>query len=74
MYSQGIKKFKKSVKLRIAFAFFLLERLNDKKKALEELSVAINLKPSFDEEFLIYRYKKLIQDNLNDHRNTEGDV
>ena len=43
-----------------------MERLNDKKKALEELSIAQNLKPSFDEEFLIYRYKKIIEDNLND--------
>lgn len=49
-----------------------MERLNDKKKALEELSIAQNLKPSFDEEFLIYRYKKIIEDNLNDINQREA--
>lgn len=71
LYEQGIKKFKSSVKLRVAYAFFLLERMNDKKRALEELSCAQNLKPSFDEEFLIFRYKKLIEDNLNDNLQRE---
>jgi hypothetical protein len=35
LYYYGIKKFKSYVKLRISYAFFLLERLKDKKKALE---------------------------------------
>ncbi len=40
LYFYGIKKFKLYVKLRISYAFFLLERLKDKKKALEQLSIA----------------------------------
>jgi PAS domain S-box-containing protein len=63
MYINGIKKFKNSCKLRISYAFFLLERISNKKKALDELVVAENLKPEFDEQFLIYRYKKMIEDS-----------
>ena len=66
MYIAGIKKFKRSAKLRIVYAFFLLERMDKKKQALEELSVAYKLNPHFDEEFLIYRYKKMIEDMLDD--------
>lgn len=72
MYLNGIKKFKNSCKLRISYAFFLLERMNNKKKALEELIVAENLKPDFDEQFLIYRYKKMIEDSLDDNMNNEN--
>ena len=51
MYLNGIKKFKNSAKLRIAYTFFLLERIGNKKKALEELLIAENLKPPFDQQF-----------------------
>ena len=71
LYTKGIKHFKKAVTLRIAFAFFLLEKMNDKKSALEELTIAENLKPSFEEEFLIYRYKKIINNTLNDRRSED---
>ena len=71
LYTQGIKQFKKAVTLRIAFAFFLLEKMNDKKSALEELTIAEKLRPSFEEEFLIYRYKKIINNTLNDRRSED---
>ena len=63
-YSNGIKKFKTSTHLRLDYAFFLLERFDNKKKALEHLNYAETLKPTFDEQFLIYRYKKIIEDKL----------
>lgn len=72
MYINGLKKFKRSAKLRIVYAFFLLERLNNKKKALEELSIAEELNPLFDEQFLIYRYKKMIEDQLDDSGNNDA--
>ncbi len=74
LYFYGTKKFKFYVKLRISYAFFLLERLKDKKKALEQLSIAYNQNPSFDEEFLIYRFKRIIEENLNSmEEKEEGD-
>ena len=54
------------------YAFFLLERMYNKPKALEELSIAQTLKPVFDEQFLIYRYKKMIEDQLGDNPNAEA--
>lgn len=74
LYISGIKKFKRSIRLRISYAFFLMEKLNLKKKALEQLSQAENFNPSFEEEFLIYRYKKIIEDNIGeDNRNSDPD-
>ena len=67
LFEQGIKKFKKSIPLRISYAFFLLERMQNKKRALQELRYAESLKPNFDKEFLIFRYKKIIEDSLNDN-------
>ncbi len=70
MYQNGIKEFKKSVKLRIAYAFFLLEHNKTNKtnqtRSLEELEIAKKLNPQFDEEFLIYRYSRMItEENTN---------
>jgi hypothetical protein len=62
IYSNGTKKFKISTKIRLAYAFFLMERRNDKKKALKQLKYAETLKPSFDQQFTIYRFKKIIKD------------
>lgn len=47
--------------------------MNNKKKALEELTIAESLNPMFDEEFLIYRYSKLITDQLGDKENDPDD-
>lgn len=66
LYSNGVKKFKRSIQVRISYAFFLLERTTFRKKALEQLTVAEILEPSFEDQFLIYRYKKIIEDNLGD--------
>ena len=49
MYSEYLKKFPKSAKLRFSYAFFLLERGKNKKKALEELNIAEKLNPGFEE-------------------------
>ena len=73
LYELGIKKFKRSIQLRISYAFFLLERMDSKKKALYELRYAEDLRPPFDKEFLIYRYKKMIEDSLNDNTKINGE-
>jgi hypothetical protein len=41
--------------------------MKDRKGALNELSSAEKLKPGIDEQFHIYRYRKIIEDEL-----TEG--
>lgn len=73
MYTAGIKEFQNSAKLRIAYSFFLLERMKNQNRALEELEIAQQLKPQFDEEFLIYRYTKMINETMGDG-NKEAEV
>lgn len=64
MYNQGIKKFPQSTKLHISFAFFYMEQIHQNAKAYEEFVRAERLSPSFIEEFIIYRFKKIIKDKL----------
>lgn len=46
-----------NVALRISFVFFLLERMKYKQQALQELISLEKNKPSFDVQFIIFRYK-----------------
>ena len=62
LYQSGISKFPNCTSLRISYAFFLLERLNKKQQANIELVNAEKYSPKFDEQFIIYRYKKLIEE------------
>ena len=52
-----IKRFPNNTSLRIAYAFFLLEYMKYKQQALHELTNCQENKPSFDVEFVIFRYK-----------------
>jgi len=64
MYKQGIKKFPSSTKLHISLAFFYMERLKQNARAYEEFVMAERASPSFIEQFIIYRFKKIIKEKL----------
>ncbi len=68
LYQIGISKFPNCTSLRISYASFLLERLKKKQQANVELSNAEKYSLKFDEQFIVYRYKKLIEEN-----STEGE-
>ena len=72
MYFYGIKKFPNNTSLRISFAFFLIEKLNLKQQALQELTHAEQNKPPFDEQFIIFRYRKIIEDEFSESKNEES--
>ena len=74
MYILGLKTFKKSCKLRISYSFFCLGKMENRDKALYQLAAASKLKPRFDEEFLIFRYTKIIKDQNADNRGANLDV
>lgn len=74
MYKQGIKKFPLSTKLHISFAFFYMEELKQKAKAYEEFIRAERASPSFIEEFIIYRFKKIIKEKLEESKEEESDL
>ena len=62
-------RFPNNTSLRISYAFFLLEKMKSKQQALQELGQAEQNKPPFDEQFIIYRYKKIIEDEIAESQN-----
>jgi len=72
MYCYGIKKFPNNTSIRISFAFFLIEKLNSKQQALQELTYAEQSKPPFDEQFIIFRYRKIIEDEISESKNEDS--
>ena len=72
MYQNGISKFSLCTSLRINFSFFLMERMNNTKKALIELKNCEKYNPSFEEDFIIFRYCESNAAQENEAEN-EGD-
>ena len=64
LLEKGIKRFPGFTLLKINYANFLLEHMQNKREAMRELNECRKLKPSFVEQFRITRYKKLINDSL----------
>ncbi len=71
IYTQGMKKFSGNTTLRIAYAFFLLDKMHSKQQALQELIDVEQKNPSLDEQFIIYRYKKIIEDDIAESQQNE---
>jgi PAS domain S-box-containing protein len=69
----GIEKFPKTPRLHMAHAFISHEKLKNKYKALFELMKTEENKPNIQEEFSIYRYKNLIEEEMVEYdlRSTE---
>ncbi|CAD8108800.1 unnamed protein product [Paramecium sonneborni] len=66
---QGLEKFEKNVDLRIQYAFFLLEVMSYKHKALQELQKAEECEPSLDTQFVLYKYKRIVESEIQDDQN-----
>ena len=60
LFQYGITKFPDNVSLRINYAFFLITRMNNKKKALIILNNIKNQKISFQDNYEVYRALNLI--------------
>ncbi|KAL4426723.1 hypothetical protein ABPG74_006095 [Tetrahymena malaccensis] len=73
VYLNGVKKFPASTKLRISYAFFLTERMKRKDLAYEQFDIAGRTKPSFDQEFIIYRFKKMYEENQKNDNDGDDD-
>ncbi len=69
IYLDGIKKFPNNISLRISYAFFLLENMNSRHQALQEFGQTEQNQIAFDERFVIYRYKKIIEDEIAQKQN-----
>jgi len=60
----SLEKFPKSARLHILYAYIQHEKLKNKFKALFELMITEENKPNLQEEFSIYRYKNLIEEEM----------
>jgi PAS domain S-box-containing protein len=61
---QSLKKFTKSPRLRLLLAYLQHEKMKNKFKSLFELMQAAEMKPNYQEEFSIYRYKMIIEEEM----------
>lgn len=70
----SFEKFQKSARLHMLYAYIQREKLHNKFKALFEMMITEENKPNMEEEFSIYRYKNLIEEEMidNDSRNSES--
>ncbi len=60
----SIRRFPKYAAIRIDFANFLATRMKDRKGALAELNKCEKIKPALDYQFMMFRQRKLIEDEL----------
>ncbi|CAD8213536.1 unnamed protein product [Paramecium octaurelia] len=65
IYQGYIRRHQNNVRLRINYAFYLLDFLKQKQQALNEFNQIELLSPSLDNEFIIFRYKRIIEDEMN---------
>jgi hypothetical protein len=72
LYLNGIRKFPKYMPLRIDYANFLQTRMRDRKGALSELQNAEKNKPGFEHQFMIFRSRRLIEDELSESQEHGG--
>lgn len=71
MFIYGIKKYPQCTKLQITLAFFYMEKVGNKVKAYEQFTKAlVETDPSFGEQFIIYRFRKILTEKLEE--NQEG--
>lgn len=62
LYNCSLSKFPNKVILRISYSLFLLEYLNKKQQAAQEIANCEMYATSIEEKFVIYRTKKLIEE------------
>lgn len=64
LYEDSISKFLNSVSLNLFFSFFLTEQIKNLHSALVELDNAERKKPSLIQQFYLYRFRKIIENNI----------
>lgn len=72
MYKAGIRKFPRDVKLRLSYGNFLYDKMKKRQKGLKEFENLQKYKPTFEEEFLIYKSRKLIEDEIDGESIDDG--
>ncbi|MDR3546670.1 MAG: hypothetical protein P4M11_00080 [Candidatus Pacebacteria bacterium] len=72
-YQKMLKRHKESAGLRIRYAFYLLECIESKDAALAQFrKAADDCNPAFDQNFIIYRYTRILQEGMGDSVAKQG--
>ena len=69
LYIIGLYKFPNSIHLRLNYSIFLYQLYKQKLKAKQELESSLNCNPSLNQQFIIFRYKKMISEDLDTNQN-----
>ncbi|CAD8111372.1 unnamed protein product [Paramecium sonneborni] len=64
IFTLSLTRFPNCTELRISHSLFLMEKMQSNQQALQELVAAEQEKPYIDEQFIIYRLKKLIEEQM----------
>jgi len=72
LMERSLRKFPTCVALRIGYASFLLDNIGNKREAMRELHECTKQSPTFYQQFIVYRYKKLIGDSLLENGKDQG--
>lgn len=73
MYKNALKRFPDDIMLRISFSNFLYEKLHQRHRCLEELSILDNFDLNFEESFLLFRYRKIISEQIDGEQPSGGE-
>jgi len=73
LYKDALKRFPNYPALRISYAFFLLEIMEDPVRAQKQLKKAQRSNPRLDEDFVIFRYCRIIQEKLTEYKH-KGEI
>lgn len=66
LYFDIIKRFETNIKIRLNYLFFLTDKIKNNLVAVKELEVLEMLNPNFQEKFIIYKYKRMVEDIENE--------
>lgn len=69
LFQISLSTFPDCILLRMSYCSFLFEYLNKKKKANCVLDTVCNYHPSFEQTFIIYHTKKIIEEHRSNHDN-----
>ncbi len=72
-YKEALKRFPTSAGLRIRYAFFALEIMQSSEEAMKQLHKAQDCNPALDEDFVIFRYNRILQEQLAEYKH-QGDA
>lgn len=72
LFESALGKFPFDNTLRLSYCYFLLEYLNKKRTAIQELETIENCYPNYEQQFIVYRYKKLIEEQAFDYNIDES--